>query len=206
MSDVETIKNIALAVGAGITAVSAAVTAIIAYKGLDKWQKEIKGKASFDIARSLAKTTFKLRDELVFCRSPFIPASEFPDDYDPTNKTTEKEGDAYAHIYAKRWKPVTEAIQEFDTCALEAEALWGSGIKEITNNLRECVVQLRNSTNAVVRDKYTGGRDFQVDKKLGELMDNDVSIYDDKNPLSLKINSAIEDIENKIRLYLDHNK
>ncbi len=70
MSDVETIKNIALAVGAGITAVSAAVTAIIAYKGLDKWQKEIKGKASFDIARSLAKTTFKLRDELVFCRSP----------------------------------------------------------------------------------------------------------------------------------------
>ncbi|MEH6444026.1 MAG: hypothetical protein V7784_09010, partial [Oceanospirillaceae bacterium] len=81
---------------------------------------------------SLAKTTFKLRDELVFCRSPFIPASEFPDDYDPTNKSPEKEGDAYAHIYAKRWKPVTEAIQEFDTCALEAEALWGSGIKEKT--------------------------------------------------------------------------
>jgi len=206
MSNAETIKNIALAVGAGRTAVSAAVTAIIAYKGLNKWQNELKGKASFDLARSLARATFKLRDELVYCRSPFIPASEYPDDYNTFDENTaEKKGDAFAHIYAKRWKPVTEAIQVFDTCVLEAEALWGSGIKEKTNNLRECVVQLKNSTNAVVRDKYTGGRDFQVDTEFGKLMRNDVSILDDndpKDPLSLKINSSIEGIEDEIRPHL----
>lgn len=205
--DATIIKDIAVAVAVGTTAIAAGVTAFIACKGLDKWQKELKGKASFDIARSLAKTTFKLRDELVFCRSPFIPDSEYPDDYNSLDKkTADKEGDAYAHIYAKRWKPVTEAIQEFDTCALEAEALWGSGIKEKTNDLRECVVQLKNSTNAVVRNKYTGGRDFQQDKKFGELMRNDVSILDDNNPLSLRINSSIEDIKDEIRSYLDHSK
>jgi hypothetical protein len=203
------IKNIAIAIAAGITAISAAVTAFIAFKGLDKWQKELKGKASFDIARSLARSTYKLRDELVFCRSPFISVSEYPDgDNTFDENTAEEKGDAYALIYVKRWKPVTEAVQEFDTCALEAEALWGSGIKEKTNNLRKCVVQLKNSTNAVVRDKYTGGRDFQVDKKFGELMRNNVSILDDndpKDPLSLKINSSIEDIENEIRRYLDRS-
>ncbi len=70
-----------------VISIAAATTAIVAYKGLEKWHKELKGKANFDVALSLIKSTYKLRDKIESCRSPFIPANEFPKDYDPNNKT-----------------------------------------------------------------------------------------------------------------------
>ncbi|QPB83540.1 hypothetical protein CWC22_011300 [Pseudoalteromonas rubra] len=114
------IMNIVLS-GAAIT------TATVAILGLKSWSRELKGKAEFEVGRALILATYKLRDELKYARSPWICGYEFPEDY-PRNSdeiTAEIEANAHAHIYSKRWKPVAEAIQEFETQALEGEALWG---------------------------------------------------------------------------------
>ncbi len=64
-----------------IISIAAATTAIVVYKGLEKWQNKLKGKANFDTAISLIKATYKLRDQISFCRSSFISPIEFPNDY-----------------------------------------------------------------------------------------------------------------------------
>lgn len=50
----------------------AATIVYVAYTDLEKWQKKLQGKANFGVARELIKSIYKLRDELNYCRSPFI--------------------------------------------------------------------------------------------------------------------------------------
>lgn len=183
---------------------AAAATAYVAYTGIEKWKTELRGKAYFDIARALIKSVYKLRDELEYCRSPFISAHEFPDGYNGAlgKRTREEDGQAWAHVFSKRWHPVSEAIQEFDTATLEAEALWGSGIKEKSLSLRQAVRELQVSIDAVIEDKYSGGENFK-DREFGKKMRANISsAKSQENELSIKINEAIEGLENEIRPHL----
>ena len=53
---------------------AAATTAVVAVIGLKNWSRELKGKAEFEIARNMIRATYKLRNELQICRSPFYSA------------------------------------------------------------------------------------------------------------------------------------
>ncbi len=189
-----------------LIAVAAAVTATVAVLGLKSWSRELRGKADFEVARGLIRATYKLRDELGFCRSPFIRAQEFPEGYyKPTGKNTpQEEAEGLAYVYKNRWQPVWNAIQEFDVQALEAEALWGSDLKAKTNVLRKCVSELNAAIDALISDKSSGGRDFESDREFGRKIRSTVSASggDSKNELSKKIIDAVTKIEDKVRAHL----
>jgi len=179
---------------------AAIVTAHVAIKGLQSWSRELKGKADFVVAKDLIRSTYKLRDEISYCRSPWIPLSEFPENYDPTSRTATGEAEAYSFIYTNRWKPVASVLQEFETQALEAEALWGPDFKPKTDELRQCVRNLQVSIEALIRNKANGGEDFRSDSSFRKTVESEVmEIKKKENPLTLKINDAIKSIENKIR-------
>jgi len=182
-------------------------TAAIAYNGLGKWHRELKGKASFETARALIQATYTLRNEIAFCRSPFIPASEFPDNYHLlTTKTAEQQGDAYAKIYAMRWQRIANAMQVFDTASLESEALWGASVKEKTDILRNCVIELRKAMDTYISNEYAGGKIFE-NTALGKETKDKISDHSEhENPLTLKINTAIEGIENEVRPRLNRRQ
>jgi hypothetical protein len=185
---------------------AAVATASVAVIGLKNWSRELRGKADFDVARGLIRATYKLRDEIRACRSPFIRGQEFPEGYyDPAKKSTpENEAQGWAHVYKNRWQPVWGAIQEFDAQTLEAEALWGGGIREKTDKLRECVAELNSAIDAIISDKASGGRDFESDQEFGRKMRSIASASgsDSKNELSKKIAEAVTGIEDKIRPHL----
>ena len=187
------IKDIALA-GA------ACITAYAALTGLGRWQKELSGKASFDVARELAKSIYLLRNMIGYCRSPFIAASEFPENYMGSGKHSfEEEGQAWAYVYSKRWEPVGKAVQEFDAAALEAEALWGKEIKEKTLDLKKCVRSLQVDIEAFIHNKYSGGEDFK-DKQFAKQVEQGIQDIKSKdNEFTQEINKAIEAIESVIR-------
>lgn len=114
---------------------AAVVTAWVAVRGIEKWCEELSGKASFEVARTLARATYKVRDEIAACRSPLIRSSEYPESYrnyvpgeQPDHAV---EANALAYVYNNRWTPVTDALREFDTQGLEAEALWGLSLIHI---------------------------------------------------------------------------
>lgn len=188
-----------------VLGLAAATTAIVALIGLRKWRQELHGKAHFDAARGLIRATYKLRDELRICRSPFYSAHEFPENYDSRReRSTEEETRAWVYIYKNRWAPVWNAIQEFDSQTLEAEALWGTGIRSMTDALRKCVRELNVAIDAVIADKAVGGENFKADREFGKSVRAIVATAGDdaKNELSQKVANAISGIEEEIRPHL----
>lgn len=190
-----------------ILAGAAATTAYVAYAGVEKWQKELRGKANFEVARELIKSIYKLRDELSYCRSPFIAAMEFPKSYRGTQHTDEENGQAYAHVYTNRWEPVGNAVQNFDTAVLEAEALWGEAIKEKAAILRQCVRSLQVDIESFIDDKYSGGENFKADREFGKKVKENIwNVKSQENELTISINTAIEGLEKEIMPHLSRNK
>jgi len=189
-----------------ILGIAAATTATVAVIGLKSWSRELKGKAEFEVARNLIRATYKLRDELQNCRSPFVSALEFPEGYQGAlGKTSaQEEAQAWSHVYKKRWEPVWSAIQEFDSHTLEAEALWGKEVRARTDQLRECVKELYVAIDALISDKANRGEHFQSDKEFGRKIRSTVSASrdDEENELSKKISGAIGAIEGQIRPHL----
>ena len=197
---IKIIKDICLAI-------AACTTATVAILGLRNWSRELKGKAEFDVARKLIKSTYNLRDGIVRFRSPFITTGEFPSTYKGQlgNHSAEEEGQAYAKVYGDRWEAnISEAIQEFDSNSIEAEAFWGQKIKEKTQALRACVGELRASVDAFIRNKFSGNMDFQ-DREFGNEVRGNISDFGKDNPLTNKINSAIDDIVNELRPHLSRS-
>lgn len=194
-------KDIALAV-------AACTTAFVAYTGLGKWQKELSGKANFDVARDLAKSVYALRDEISYCRSPFISAYEFPEGFPDSigKRSSAEEGQAYAHVYSKRWEPVGKALQAFDTAALAAEALWERDIREKTNELRKCVRSLQVDIQAFISNKYSGGEHFNSNRDFAKTVEEGIwEMKAEKNDLTQRINQAIVSIEGVIRPHLSRS-
>ena len=162
-----------------LIAIAAAVTATVAVIGLSNWNRELKGKATFEVARGLAKATYNLREEIENCGAPFIAANEFPEGYDVLGLQGKvpdhEEANVIAHAYGNRWKPVGEALQEFDANTLEAEAIWGGEIRTKTEALRQCVRELNTAIWTVVDDGASGGENFRLNPLFRMEMQSRVS-------------------------------
>lgn len=200
---VSVISDITLAVAAGVTAY-AAVT------GLRSWERELKGRAGFELARSFARATYKLRDEVRMCRTPLLRLSEWPEGYDHQKQDKDHDyvADGYAHVYTKRWGAVIGAMQAFDAQALEAEALWGEDIRAKATALRSCVVRLHSAIDAYIDNVRSGGENFRVDREFGREIRSEVSALsvNATDSLSQAIDAAVLAIEDEIRPHLDRIK
>jgi len=186
---------------------AAATTATVAVLGLRKWRQELEGKAHFEAARNLIRSTYRLRDAIRTCRNPSYSGHEFPEGYKGSlgaHITDEEEARAWAHIYKNRWVPVWDALQEFDAHTFEAEALWGSNIRTKTDALRQCLKELNAAIDAVLRDKALGGQDFKAGRDFGKEMRSIVaaSSDDEQNKLNQKIRQALDEIEQELRPHL----
>ncbi len=193
------VKDVAVAVAAAITATAAVI-------GLSSWNRELKGKATFKVARALARATYKLRDGIKACRAPFLAASEFPAGYGghrDRDTAYREDADALAHVYGNRWKFVWEALQEFDTNTLEAEAVWGNVVRMKTDALRQCVVELRIGIDALIENTAARGEHFKTDRNFEKEMRSKASTASGaENALTRKIEEAVQGIEGVVRPHL----
>jgi hypothetical protein len=186
-----------------VVAGAAIVTAIAAWKGLNTWRRQLRGGADFEVARRLAKATYKLRDELAFARSRYFRGYEFPTGYTETSPRAADRATAWAHVYAQRWKPVAEALQDFDAAVLESEALWGAGVRAAVDRLRACVRSVSVAMEAIVDNERNDGANFKLDVKFGKEMRyaaNGSPNGDDS--VSTDVRAAIEAIEAEVRPHL----
>lgn len=187
-------------------AIAGAVTAVVAVVGLKTWSRQLRGTADFEVARKLAKATYKLRDEIQICRSPLIRSSEFPDGQrsDGSTDRTETCVNAYGHIFSARWEPVYAALQEFDTQTLEAEALWGTSVRTKTDELRRLLRELWAATEAYIDNERTGGEHFKSDREFGVKIRSEMfaSPQAQDNELSKKFQAAVEAIEVELKPHL----
>lgn len=188
-----------------VLAVSAAVTAWVAVTGINKWKQELGGKARFEVARALAKASYKLRDEIHSARSPLITGDEFPEGYFDNGRPSSSEKAAgLAHVYNNRWKPVRTAREEFEVAALEAEAFWGDDIRGKAHELGSCAYELYIAMEAAIEDAGAGGANFAADASFAKSMRETIhgSATSKTNPLSLRIAAVVAAIEDELKVHL----
>ncbi|RME58589.1 hypothetical protein D6779_06190 [Candidatus Parcubacteria bacterium] len=183
-------------------AAAAATTAVVAILGLNKWSKELRGKANFEVAKELLKATYHLRDAIDRCRSPWIDGSEFPEGYKIGNNDPKTEGQAYVHVFSKRLKPIYTALQHFDSLVLEAEALWGGAIREKANEFRHCVRILEVDIETMIEDKFRGGELFKDRNFARQIRSSVFNTKSKDNELTKKIEASIQALEDEIRPHL----
>lgn len=196
---VSVIKDVLLAI-AGVT------TSWVALRGLETWRRELRGTANFEVARGLSRATYKLRDQLNRCRTQIITKEEFPEWYlsEQGNLYAYEKSNAYRHTYSARWAYVYEALQEFDAQTLEAEALWGTQIREKTNLMREALQRLRAAIEAYIDDVASNGQTFKSDPEFGKKIQSDLYElnFTQPNELSNEIRHAISAIEDELKPHL----
>lgn len=200
-----TIPEVIVVIKDVLLGAAAVTTATVAVIGLKNWSRELRGKTEFEAARNLMRATYLVRDELQYSRAPFVAAGEFPSDYPGLQAATaEQEAQAWSYIYRNRWEPVREALQEFETHVLEAEALWGGDIRTKTDELRQCARELQVAMDAVIDDKAQRGENFKADKDFEKEMRSTAhaSRGDENNALNKKIKAAVNAIEDKVRPHL----
>lgn len=188
-----------------IIALSAVFTASVAYRGLDKWRSELRGKADFEAARDMARSVYKVRDALARARSPLISGGEFPPNYhrDFNRKSDEEEAAALMHVYSNRWKPVADALAELGAETLEAEALWGKVVSDKVVALRVCAFELFGAMEDRVGDVQSGGSRYRNRKLKGDPSRDALNAsHDGSNHLDKKIADAIVGLEDVLRPHL----
>jgi hypothetical protein len=188
-----------------IVACAAAVTAFMAVVGINRWRDELKGKAEFEVARTLIRASYKLRDEIAIARSPLVRPAEFPSAYWASKQhSPEEEAQAWAHVYNNRWEPVAEAQRAFEAASLEAEALWGSQIRDRAEALRMCAHDLWVGMETVIDNARSGGENFESNREWAKQVRAVVSASSSAtdNALSNRITAAVRAIEDDIRPHL----
>jgi len=175
-----------------ILGIAAAITTWVAVRGLNKWHSEMAGRHQYDSARSLVRATYKLRDDIHACRSPFFRSHEFGGD----------DGvEGWQKAYQDRLAPVFKSLEEFETATLEAESLWGSAIRAKSAAMRACVSKLYAAIEADLDDKRVNGENFKADRDFGKQIRATVSAGRDdaSNPLNKEIAKAVKEIEDELR-------
>ncbi|MDO9419967.1 MAG: hypothetical protein Q7T66_04815 [Herminiimonas sp.] len=190
------LKDISLAV-AGI------VTACVAIAGLKNWNRELKGKAQFEVARNLIRATYDLRDKLNMARSPAIFSNEYPSEYSHFDQDPKVQASAEEFVYQARMKPVLSSLREYQTSALEAEALWGKDIKEKCTAFESCIGMFRNAVSSYIKNTASRGEYFNGREALQKTTEERLwDSLDESNEFTKEINRKISDLENLTRPHL----
>lgn len=185
--------------------IAAIVTAGLAWKGLNRWSAELKGKSEFEVARNLIRATYKLRDAIQSCRNPLMSIYKDPEggrDNPVTSSTKqEQEAEALAYAYNNRMQPVWDALRELDLHTLEAEVLWGKEIRLHTDKLRHSANRLFIALQDYIPDKASGGNYLKQDEAYAKQIRNTV-FASGENTFSTEITSVITEIETIVRPHL----
>ena len=166
--------------------------AVVAYRGLNIWREQLKGKGEYDLAKRYLRAAYKVRNALNDARNPWIPRSEttaalkergFEDaESDERNKN-------FA-VYSLRWKKVQDALLELDGESLEAEVAWGRDAVQARDELDAAVRALRNNISTLYDSS-------------GNSPDDDVLYLTNReSDFDRTLRKAVEKIETFLKRYL----
>ncbi|MBU6439547.1 MAG: hypothetical protein KGS28_04875 [Betaproteobacteria bacterium] len=182
---------------------AAAVTAGVAVIGLGSWKRDVNGRANFEVARALVRSTYKLANAIAEFRSPAQRRSGYPDWYQrQAVNPPDVEAEALQFALRSRMRPLQEALQAFEANALEAEALWGRAVRVKTSALSSCVADIKTAATMKVTIVGTDRTFLKVDPKMIEQIEATLESAltlpmtgEGKDPFALRVENAIRGIE-----------
>ena len=137
-----------------VLAVSAAIGAIAAWKGVSTWRRELKGRTEYDLARRVLTGVYRVRDAIRHVRSPMMLSSEYLDRPGRKPDAQQADADDYKYAYGQRWSRIQDAMSSLEVDLLEAEAIWHEELRECSALLKSCVGELFASLWSYLRTKH----------------------------------------------------
>jgi hypothetical protein len=203
--DIETIQAYVTLIKDIITGLSALTAAIIAILGLQAWKKQLKGKTEYELAQKFLRAVYKIREALAYVRNPFQSAAEISQamkeaniDELPVNDSRYRPRSEMA-VYQKRFQKVTEAFLELESIMLEAETLWGEGVREYIKSLRN-----HTSNLFIAIQMYISDMEHNVpynEEKYNKRMEIMYAITDNsrEDPFANALKKTIKEIEDFLK-------
>jgi len=130
-----------------IVALSAACVAVIALVGINRWRRELGGKAKFESARDIMLLSLKLEANFEWARYPLSTSWESTERKRRDNESP-KEGELLDQWYLRRLRlqPLLENLQRIQELSWEAEALLDTEsskqVSEAVKMFKECWAEL----------------------------------------------------------------
>jgi hypothetical protein len=194
-------------VGAVISAATIGVAIYFGRAGLHTWRKQLRGSGDHDLARRLLIELYQLRDAIQRARSPGVFSFESTpfEGETPSEDPKRASYDASARAYRRRLSAMDEARNPLLATMLEAEAVWGGGLKNLMEQVfkleREFVNNVRLYLNSISPD-VTVQALFARQELLGKQRD---VLYDLNGPEDVywvEMKSALWAVENHLRARL----
>ena len=191
-----------------VTMGAASVAAIIAIKGYDTWKKQLRGKTEYELARSLLRSVYRVRDAIRSVRNPLVTSGETAEALqqagvvvDPSDVKSQPQ--ISQAVYQERWKVLQAALTELEADSLEAEVLWGKGL---TDSLKPLHDQVRVLFVGIQRYLYSLGELYSTRKerhteRYAEAYET-VMDFGEDDSLNKKVEDAVKQAEEALRPYL----
>jgi len=191
-----------------IVAIAAIATVLLAWRGLKTWQDELRGKAGYEAAYQYLLAALKLRREIQYIRSPVQSLLEEdvayfkehgidPEDFISDIPTVKKP--AMRAWYHFRWQPISQALQELEAAALDAEAVLGEdAIQEMQTFWRliaELHTAMRRHLNSITET------DSELRKEIHQAVDAVIDSSGDDD-FTNRLNNAIHQIRVRLQQHL----
>ena len=155
---VSALANVAMA-AAAIAAAWAAIG------GINSWRKQAVWQRDHELARKLLVCQYSLRDQLYAVRNPFMSGAEWePQEGEEAAKT---KADEKRLAYSRRWERFSERAREREALLLEADAIWGKGLRIFVKDLRELEHELYRTVHLYLDE--CSSHDEEMRRDLREL-------------------------------------
>lgn len=116
-----------------VLTLGAIVAMYVAIRGLNTWNRQLKGGIEYDLTRRLLRCTYRLREAIKLVRNPMMFNNELPNPPDDEAQKMSSQQLRYFGLstaYQGRWNKVSSARDDLQTELLEAEVIWGKSIYE----------------------------------------------------------------------------
>ncbi len=196
------IKDIALTCGA-------LVGIYVAIRGLNTWNRQLRGTSEYDLARRVLRAVYRHRDALKNVRNPAVWVNEQPH---PPEEEAKKMNSEQLHFYGisgayqKRWDRVSEVRTDLQAELLEAEVLWGKALNTLIEPIhkleRELFISVLNYITIINPMTEPETKKAYLDIK-GKRRDVLYEISEDEpDEYARELTSAITAIENHLKPHL----
>ena len=167
------IVEIAKIASAAVVAVSAALTARYAYKGLSIWREQHSGKIESDLATRLLASIYKYRDAVNDYTFPFIDPDQVPPVFAPNLSEIYQSLQAREKFHKENCDKMDSARQEIYVDILKGEALWDNEMPIIFHkmNVEVSQIQLKVATQIYEAFKKIQGAELTTKQEVEQFFD-----------------------------------
>ncbi|RCW19649.1 hypothetical protein DET53_1209 [Vibrio parahaemolyticus] len=190
-----------------VVVLSALAAAYFAYSGLSTWQKELKGKSEYQLAKEVLQSVFKVREAFKSVRHPAIFSYEYPKELVTKTGHVDHENkyEATMYVYNARFKVLDVAFSELEELFIKAMVEWGSSEQDLIQELRshrgELMVSVRSLIDSYQDPTCNNWMNIEERKRQSAVLyyTGDNGKYSD---FTIEINETIKKFEDWLRPHI----